>query len=501
MIWTESAHWNFEDNLRLFSQGSGKALLGKGNHGLEREALRVLGDGTLSLRPHPRAIGDKLTHPAITTDFSESQLEFITPPFATLEECYRFLAQIHGFVSQNINGELLWPMSMPCRLPAEADIPIAHYGEGAAGMAKEIYRRGLALRYGKVIQMVCGIHYNFSFSQDFWEFLHGKLPVSHMDLQDFINEGYCAMVRNFLRLRWLFVYLYGASPVVDSSYTTKALEALQLVGTDTYGLPYATSLRMSHFGYSNEEQRNFRVCYNTLERYISDLRRAMSMPDSRYEALGLYRDGQQVQLNANVLQIENEYYAPIRLKNSPEPGETQLESLERSGVRYIEVRASDLNPYNPFGLECDRLYFLHMLLIYCLLRHSDHCSRREREEEINSNERLVALEGRKPGIEIAFCGQKRDMRQAARLFLGDMEKIALLLDEHGEEPKYTRCVLRARERIENSELTLSGMMMAELTQGGTSFVEHGLSLGRLHKMAYDRMEKVTGLWELLARGE
>ncbi|MBB5021787.1 glutamate--cysteine ligase [Desulfurispira natronophila] len=469
-MWTENDRWDFNRNLQIFSQSSYASLLSAGFHGVEREALRVNADGSLNLEPHPQAIGDKFTHPAITTDFSESQLELITPPFPTIEGCYQYLAQLHHFVASNIGDQLLWPASMPCRLPSEEQIPIAFFGETPEAKTKEIYRRGLALRYGKAIQMVCGIHYNFSFDPKLWDMLHQHFG-DEVPRQEFINDGYCALVRNFLRLRWLFVYLYGASPVVDRSYDIKALNQFHTLGPDTLGFPWATSLRMSQFGYSNEEQRNFRICFNRLESYIGDLRRAMEMPDPRYEALGLYRHAEQIQLNANVLQLENEYYAPVRFKQAPLAGETSLDALERAGVGYIEIRASDLNPESPYGLDISRLHFLHVLLTYCLLRHSDYCSRRERDEEINANERRIALEGRMSDAEISFCGKRTAMPAIARNFLQDMMKVAGIMDRGGGTKCYQMCIQQALAKLDNPNATPSARMVAGLQDTGGSFID------------------------------
>ena len=130
--------------------------------GIEKESLRVAPDGNLSGRSHPRELGSTLTHPNITTDFSEAQLELITGVHATPEACIGQLHEIHRYVYSSLDDELLWVASMPCFVGDDADIPVGRYGTSNIGMAKTVYRLGLGHRYGRLMQTISGIHYNFS---------------------------------------------------------------------------------------------------------------------------------------------------------------------------------------------------------------------------------------------------------------------------------------------------------------------------------------------------
>ena len=122
--------------------------------GIEKESLRTQPSGALALTPHPAPLGSALTHPHITTDFSESQLELITGVHAGVEACLEELTQVHQFVYRTLGDEMLWVGSMPCGLPTDETIPIGVYGSSNVGRAKSIYRMGLGHRYGRRMQTI-----------------------------------------------------------------------------------------------------------------------------------------------------------------------------------------------------------------------------------------------------------------------------------------------------------------------------------------------------------
>ena len=358
--------WNLTNSKSLFSGSDAKKLMRKGKWGLEKESLRTDKDGDLSMTPHPSAFGDKLDNPFVTTDFSESQIELITPPLPSVEESLKYLEKLQGDAEQVIGRELLWPLSMPASLPDEDEIPVASYGNSPAGREKEVYRRGLAVRYGKKMQMISGIHFNFSFHRDFWKILHDEYdPLA--DFRQFTDEAYFSLARNFLRYRWLLIYLFGASPTADHKY-------LQDMGSDFDSLQCLcrsersrelsgniTSIRMSRLGYQNKQQENFSVSYNSLAEYISDLQILMNTESGHYKSMGLYRNNEQIQLNSRLLQLENEYYSPIRFKQIARSGETQINALEKRGIEYLEIRAFDLNPFDRAGIGLEQLYLFQVI--------------------------------------------------------------------------------------------------------------------------------------------
>ncbi len=312
--------------------------------GIEKESLRVRPDGSLALTPHQARLGSALTHPHITTDFSESQLELITGVHPDADACLQELTEIHQVVIRAIGDELLWASSMPCNLPADDAIPIGRYGTSNVGRAKTVYRTGLSHRYGRHMQTISGIHYNFS-------------------LPGIGSDGYFALIRNFRRLSWLPLYLFGASPAVCTSFVEGRAHELKELSPGTLYLPHATSLRMGRLGYQSEAQASLIVSYNNLKSYAASLHEALTRPYPPYEKLGI-RDGDSYkQLSTSLLQIENEFYSPIRPKRRIKPGERPLHALRERGVEYVEVRLMDLDPFNPVGINAQTMRFLDILLL------------------------------------------------------------------------------------------------------------------------------------------
>jgi glutamate--cysteine ligase len=300
----------FSDTLDLLSSPAQREVLRNCRHGIEKESLRTTPGGTLVQTPHPSALGSALTHGSITTDYSEALIELITPVNTSLGGLFDSLGTTHRFVYAQLGDELLWTESMPCKLPADSDIPIAWYGTSNVGMLKNVYRRGLAIRYGKAMQCIAGIHYNFSLPPQLWTILQQQVGDLR-PAQDYQSDRYMAMIRNFRRYAWLLMYLFGASPAVCATFLQGRDHKLESLGSNTLYLPYATSLRMSDLGYNNNAQSDLNVCYNTLDSYIHSMQEAISLPFAAYEQMGTHDSaGQWQQLNTNLLQIENEFYSP-----------------------------------------------------------------------------------------------------------------------------------------------------------------------------------------------
>src|SRR5690606_26963284 len=335
--------------LALLGEPAHLSLLGQALHGIERETLRVDERGHLALTPHPTALGSALTHGQITTDYSEALLEFITGTHADPAQTLDELERIHRFTSGQLEGEYLWSASMPGPLPAEEDIPIARYGSSHTGRLKYVYRKGLALRYGKTMQCIAGIHYNYSLPEALWTLLRaaendGRAP------REYQSARYIALIRNFRRYGWRLRSLFGASPALDASFLRGRPRQLRQLDADTLYLPWATSLRMSDLGYQNSAQAGMTPCYNDLSSYTESLLSAVSTPYAPYAVIGTQRDGEWLQLNTNLLQIENEYYSSIRPKRVTQAGERPLQALLARGVQYVEVRCLDIDPFLPLGI-------------------------------------------------------------------------------------------------------------------------------------------------------
>ncbi len=452
---------NFQQRLHALSPAVLKSL----RRGIEKESLRVKLDGALALTPHPRALGSALKHPHITTDFSEALIELITGVHTGVETCLAEMKHIHQFVYRHIGEELLWGASMPCSLPDENAIPIAHYGTSNVGRAKTVYRIGLSHRYGKRMQMIAGLHYNFSLPEAAWPALLGK---------DDPNEAYFALIRNFRRHAWLLLYLFGASPAVCACFVEGRKHGLEQLAPGTLYLPHATSLRMGRLGYLSEAQDSLLVSYNDLASYTASLDDALTQPYAPYEAIGI-RDGRVAgdgvdsyrQLATSLLQIENEFYSPIRPKRVIRPGERPLHALRERGVEYVEVRAMDLDPFSPIGIAPGTIRFLNVFLLRCLLYDSPPDTPRE-IEAVGRNKQLVASRGRESGLRLDRYGETVELREWGAQLLAECGPIARALDEaHGavnEKSAHRDALAAAVSALDNPDSLPSARMLREMSE-------------------------------------
>ena len=448
-------------------------LPGALRRGIEKESLRVRPDGTLALTPHPAALGAALTHPHITTDFSESQVELITAAQPTADACLAELTDIHGFVYRQLGDDLLWAASMPCALPEEHAIPIARFGPSNVGRAKTVYRTGLSHRYGRRMQMISGLHYNFSLVEDRW-------PVA--DLDD-VDQAYFALIRNFRRHAWLLLYLFGASPVVCSTFVEGRPHELAELSPGTLYLPYATSLRMGRLGYLSAAQDALAVSYNDLASYAASLEDALTQSYAAYESIGLRDAAGHRQLATSLLQIENEFYSTIRPKRVVKPGERPLRALRERGVQYVEVRAMDLDPYSPIGIAAPTARLLDMFLLHCLLSDSPRDSPAE-IATIGRNKQRVASRGREPGLRLDRHDGEVELQQWAAQLLEAFAPIAEELDAANGGRAYGEALAAARHSAANADSLPSARVVADIRDRyGGSYVRFALERSRQHRNA------------------
>ena len=397
----------------LVNSGNGELLRG-GLVGLEKESLRVSPAGGISQRPHPRVFGSPLTHPYLTTDYSEALLEIITPPLSSPTAALGFLRDAHKFVYQGLEDEILWATSMPCVLADLDSIPIAEYGPSNAGVMKTVYRRGLGHRYGKVMQVIAGAHFNYSVPTDLWPALQA-LDGDRGALRAYTDTGYFGLIRNLLRWGWLVPYLFGASPAVCKSFLGGKPTRLLEFDETTYYEPFATSLRMGDIGYQNSKElgAGVKADYGSLEDYVGSLTRAIESPSPQYQRIGVKVNGRYEQLNANILQIENEYYSSVRPKQVPVGNEKPTLALRRRGVRYVELRSPDVNAFEPLGISEPQARFLEALMVFCLIAESPVINLHERQE-IDRNLGGVAHRGRDPGLYLQRNGLEVKLRDWGR---------------------------------------------------------------------------------------
>ncbi len=449
--------------------------------GLEKESLRVSTAGSIAQTPHPRSLGAALTNPYVTTDYSEALTECITPPFAGMSESLAFLRDTQKFVYDNLEDEILWATSMPCILEGAASIPIAYYGDSNAGTMKTVYRRGLGHRYGRVMQVIAGVHFNYSLSEEFWRVFQEQ-EGDHSSVQDFVSQSYFALIRNLLRFGWLVPYLFGASPAVCKSYFEGKPANLEEFDESTYYLPHATSLRMGDIGYQNSKEQGtgVNICYNDLQSYIETLRWAIETPCPIYEKIGVVVNGRYEQLNANILQIENEYYSTVRPKQVPLQDEKPTLSLRRRGVRYVELRSLDVNAYDPLGINEDQLRFLEALMIFCLLLDSPPIDAEERRE-IDENEIRSAHRGREPALALRRSGREIGLRDWAAEIFDALQGTCAALDSGLTGDPYTTTLHRLKERVSDPHRTPSARMLAEMREKSESFHYFAKRMSLKHK--------------------
>ncbi|MEM9620836.1 MAG: glutamate--cysteine ligase [Pseudomonadota bacterium] len=455
-------------------EAGARALL----RGIEKESLRVSQDGSLSTLAHPESLGSPLTHPNITTDFSEAQLELITEVHDNPEACLKQLNDVHRFVYQGINGELLWPSSMPCLVGDDTDIPVGQYGTSNIGRAKTVYRLGLGLRYGRLMQTISGIHYNFSLPSQLWAALGYQT-------QDEITEQYFSLIRNFRRCSWLLIYLFGASPAVCRSFTKNMQHNLQPFDEGSQHLPYATSLRMGPLGYQSNAQSRLNISYNSLDDYASSMEQALSQTYPEYAAHGSVKDGEYQQLNSAILQIENEFYGTIRPKRRTFSGERPVTALRARGVEYVEVRCLDLNPFLPAGIDTTVMRFIDTFLLYCLLTPSPADSAAE-IERINNNQLNVVERGRQPGLQLEYnglenAGQSISMAEWANDILDSCAAIAAQLDQACNTQAYQSTLADQRAKLQSADTTPSARVLQQMSDESIPFFRFSMNQAMQHQ--------------------
>jgi len=476
--------------MNLLSDKVALAQLGKilhpFNRGIERECLRIDPGGRLAQTGHPAALGSALTHASITTDFAEQLLEFITPVCQEVEQLLDTLADIHKYSMSRIGDELLWPMSMPCFVHDEADVQLAQYGHSNIGRMKTLYRQGLKNRYGSMMQVIAGVHYNFSVNPQVWQTLH-RMQGARGALQHFISFRYMGLIRNFYRHGWLIPYLFGASPALCGSFVQGKHYDLpfKTLGKGTLYLPHATSLRLSDLGYTNSAQAGLNICYNSVDDYVASLSKAIRTTAEEFRHIGVKVDGEYRQLNDKVLQIENELYAPIRPKRVIRTGEHPSQALSRAGVEYVEVRSLDVNPFSPLGIEACQIRFLDLFLSWCLLEESAPFAFEELQR-CRQNLTRVVLQGRKPGLTLDNGVGEQTLTEWGESLLDAMVPLAEVLD--GDDPRclYQQALAAQRDKLLDPELTPSARMLAQLLGQGQDNGVLGLELARQYQQQLSR---------------
>ncbi len=478
----------FEKRLAVVAAAGSDTIYG-GLKGVEKESLRISPNGFLSQDPHPAGLGSALTNRFVTTDFSEALLEFVTPAFETTWEALRCICDIHQFTYAHLGDEMLWTSSMPCRIPADREIPLAQFGTSNVGRMKTIYRRGLGYRYGRQMQVIAGVHFNYSLPAAFWPAYQAILG-NKQAATEFRSDHYLGMIRNVRRMGWIILYLFGSSPAVCKSFAGGAAK-LPSLNADTWYEPYATSLRMSDLGYSNQNQSRINISLNSLDEYVRDLTNAISTPAPAYEEIGVKVDDVYRQLNANLLQIENEYYSPVRPKRVARSGEQPTAALRRDGIEYVEIRSLDINMFDPTGINQNTMRFIESFLIYCLLEDSPALDEAA-TKEASRNHTATAKQGRDPEFRLSRNEVAVTVREWASEILEKVLAVAEVIDAHEGDQSYSDAVRSLRPRVDHPEMTISARIINELEATGSSFFEFALGMAKCHRDYFASIAPLRG---------
>ena len=470
---------NFQQRLTILEQSQVPLIFGRG---IEREAIRVNADGKLSQTPHPAAFGSALCHSSITTDFSESMLEFITPVAKSVDQLFSYLNDTHHYAAKHLeNDEVLWAVSMPCFVGGEDTVKLAQYGSSNVGMMKTTYRQGLKNRYGSLMQVISGVHYNFSLPETFWP-SWSEIHQSELSGAEAISAGYLGLIRNYLRYGWVVPFLFGASPALCESFIKDKKSTLKFkkIAKGTIYLPYATSLRLSDLGYTNSEQSSLHISYNSLDSYLLSVRSALAEKSPEFKDLGIKKENGYAQLNDNVLQIENELYATIRPKRVQKEDETPSQALRTRGIEYIEIRSLDVNPFSKVGITEEQVHFLDLFLTWCAITPSEDISEQQ-SIHFASNLNKIVTQGRKPGLQLEIEGKEKTIKQWGKWITEQLQPLAATLDKHNKKSSYQQAITYLAPRFIAPELTSSARVLQIIKEKNVDNAVLALEISKTYK--------------------
>ena len=458
----DNLYSRLQQNLDLL--GTHRTKIADINIGLERETLRVnKKTGRISDQDHPKAIGSALTHSHITTDFAESMLEFVTNPVDSPEKALENLSQIQRFTLSELHDEIFWPGSMPPFIASESEIVIAKYGDSNDAKMKSLYRKGLSLRYGKMMQVISGIHYNFSLKDHFFKAFQ-EVKGNDDSLSAFKTERYLHACRNVSRYGYVIPYLLGASPVMDKSFLAGKENSFDALNdTDSY-LPHGESLRLSDIGYGNNKC-HFDVSFNNIEAFTKNIQFAISTPCNIFSQIPVIENGEYNQINNHILQIENEYYASIRPKQIMRKGENFLTALNKRGIEYIELRSIDINPLLAEGIDVTSMQFLQLFLTAAILTDAPDLSQKEYEHN-QKNLKIVAKTGLLLDQPFTVSGKESTLKEALMAVIQWLEPVANILGE-----KYQKALTTMMNKIEDPQNLPSSQVLTALKASGKSYQE------------------------------
>ena len=416
--------------------------------GLEKENLRSDKEGKISNKNFPDAFGVHNYNRYITLDYSEPHLEIVTPPFEDNLALFGFLNDLHAYVENNLDGDLLWNYSMPPKFKSKY-IKLPPHGETNKTKLAHLYRLGLRNRYGDKMQSTAGIHFNFSFSES---------AISSIGCEK--TDLYLGTCRNFLRIFPMILRLMGCSPIAHKSFLKgRSINIEKLNEEDCY-LPKSTSMRVSRLGYYSEEQDENFITFNTLEDYLGTIKNYINTPNSKFKDISL--DLKQ-QVNNGTIQMESELYNHIRPKGMISKNIRAYSQLEESGIEYLEIRSIDLNPYSDTGITVEDIQFLELVSLYCALSDSPLIDDIE-SSHIKENIRRSSESGQNCNFICSFNGKKGE-ESAKKLtadFLDKLRVFAEQIEATGNKEKMFK------EFFNRNEVTLSTRFINDVKKVGAA---------------------------------
>ncbi|BGI51505.1 MAG: glutamate--cysteine ligase [Buchnera aphidicola (Ceratovacuna japonica)] len=466
-----------------------KKIFKKIYRGIERESIRIDKNGNFSKKMHPKSLGEPLTHKWITTDFSENLIELITPKIKNVNELITFLKDIYTYTIKNLDSEMLWPLSIPPYYPKNENIiKIAKYGNSYEGRKKELYRIGLKNRYGTYKNIISGIHYNFSLSIEFWKKYNKKKKIN----KNIISKGYMHIIRNYYRFGHLISYIFGSSP-----YISKKINIKKSIYKKKYYLKenkdilyskWSTSLRNSNIINNNNIKKKINIKFNSLSEYIKKVKKALNTKDKEFKKIKNTKKDKKKQINNNIIQLENELYIQIRPKQNTKKDETQLNALEKRGIKYIEIRSLDVNPFSYIGIKKYQILFLDLFLIWCTLTKSPYIKKKEMKK-ININWENICIKGKKPGQKVYIYKRKEIFIKNGLKILKEIKKIAKILDSNTKLKEYEKSCKKIKKILKNRELTYSSRITKILKKNGIKNFGLKISKKYLKKNINNKIKK------------
>ncbi len=447
--------------LENFKQLFKNSELLQGSVGIEREGLRVNRDGILSLKNHPKVFGDKMLNPYITTDFSESQIELITPVFSTCEEIYNFLNNLYDIVALEIRDEYIWPQSMPCIIMDDKVIPIATFNKSPEGEKSRKYRENLIKKYGGKKQLISGVHYNFSFNEDMIKKLHDNTNTE-LNYRRFKDNIYLKVTRNYLRYRWLLLYLLGGTGIVHESYTGECVKTLQEISQGAFSNDGAMSYRNSECGYKNKVE--LFPNYTSVNNYVKSIN-------------GFIKN--------DLIESHKELYSSIRLK--AKDNNNLFNSLLDEGINYLEYRSIDINPFDKCGISLDDLHFLEIFNLFLLI--SEEESYDNWQEEAYDNQKIIARYGQN-NVELKKNGEVIYKEKWALDILNQIQEINKELSL-GKDSLIDTMI----DKVKDNRLTYTYRIINKVKEEG--YIDAHINLAKKYKEdAYKNRFKLVGYEDL-----